>query len=236
MQNAIPATGDDVAEQHRRSRRSPSASAGYADEVRRLLDAGLEVMRRVRHDVAPAGRRHRRRGRAVERRVLPPLPVEGRARRRASSTTAPRGCASYLAHQMAKEPTPEDQVRRWVEGVLSQARGDVAESTLAVMVNAGGAGDRTGCVSTRRATSLATLLVEPLTRARQHRTRARRVVHRRRRGRPAHRPALATQAADPRRHRRVPSSWPSASPGRRPVRHRADGDGGRSGAAGVDQT
>ena len=41
----------------------------------------------------------------------------------------------YLAHQLAKEATPERQVRRWVEGVLAQARGRVAASTLAVLWN-----------------------------------------------------------------------------------------------------
>ena len=39
---------------------------------------------------------------------------------------------SYLDHQMAKEPAPETKVRRWVEGVMSQAEGEVAATTLAV--------------------------------------------------------------------------------------------------------
>ena len=41
----------------------------------------------------------------------------------------------YLAHQMAKARTPEAQVRRWVEGVLAQADGDIAAATLAVLWN-----------------------------------------------------------------------------------------------------
>ena len=46
--------------------------------------------------------------------------------------------ASYVAHQMEKAPTPEDQVRRWVEGVLSQAIDDeIAGTTLAVLWNGG---------------------------------------------------------------------------------------------------
>ncbi len=47
---------------------------------------------------------------------------------------------SYLAHQMAKEATPEGQVRRWVEGVLAQADEDIAATTLAVLWNGGSAG------------------------------------------------------------------------------------------------
>ncbi len=43
--------------------------------------------------------------------------------------------AGYLAHQMGKEATPEGQVRRWVDGVLSQGRGQIAATTLAVLWN-----------------------------------------------------------------------------------------------------
>jgi len=39
---------------------------------------------------------------------------------------------------MTKEATPEGQVRRWVEGVLSQADGEVAATTLAVLWNGNG--------------------------------------------------------------------------------------------------
>ncbi len=48
--------------------------------------------------------------------------------------------ASYLGHQMGKEDGPEGQVRRWVEGVLSQTRGEVAATTLAVIWNGGSVG------------------------------------------------------------------------------------------------
>jgi AcrR family transcriptional regulator len=45
---------------------------------------------------------------------------------------------SYVAHQMAKESTPQARVHRWVEGVLSQAMDEeVATTTLAVMWNGG---------------------------------------------------------------------------------------------------
>ncbi|MFM8303814.1 MAG: hypothetical protein ACKOA9_05885, partial [Actinomycetota bacterium] len=41
-------------------------------------------------------------------------------------------------HQMAKAADPPGQVRRWVEAVMSQAEGDVAATTRAVIWNAGG--------------------------------------------------------------------------------------------------
>lgn len=137
-------------------------SAAYADEVRRLLDAGLEVMRRcgtasrprVADVVAAAGLsndafyRHFPSKDALVAAIL----EDGAERLR-----------SYLAHQMAKEPTPEARVRRWVEGVMSQAADeDIAATTLAVLWNAGSigpAGPASGPPSA--AGPLATLLVEP---------------------------------------------------------------------------
>ena len=66
----------------------------------------------------------------------------------------------YLAHQMAKEATAEGKVRRWVEGVLSQADDEIAATTLAVLWN-GGAVDGTGAGRHGASATLATLLVEP---------------------------------------------------------------------------
>jgi AcrR family transcriptional regulator len=43
--------------------------------------------------------------------------------------------ASYVAHQMAKETEPEAQVRRWVEGILSQSDERLAAVSLAVLWN-----------------------------------------------------------------------------------------------------
>src|SRR5260370_11844511 len=45
--------------------------------------------------------------------------------------------ASYVAHQMDKEPAPAEKVRCWVEGVLSQTREEIAATTLAVLWNGG---------------------------------------------------------------------------------------------------
>src|SRR5690349_23570118 len=107
MQNAIP-DGDVAARvaQQTLARRE----AAYAEEVRRLLDAGLDVMRRcgttsrprVADIVAAAGLsndafyRHFRSKDAL----VAALVDDGALRLR-----------SYLDHQMAKEPTPEAQVR-----------------------------------------------------------------------------------------------------------------------------
>ncbi|RBM21987.1 TetR/AcrR family transcriptional regulator [Prauserella sp. PE36] len=111
--------------------------ADYAGEVRRLLDAALELMRaggtasrpRVADIVAAAGLsneafyRHFPSKDALVAAIL----EDGSERLR-----------DYVAHQMGKEPTPEGKVRSWVAGVLSQAAGDVAATTRAVLWNAGG--------------------------------------------------------------------------------------------------
>lgn len=136
--------------------------AGYAGEVRRLLDAALEVMRRcgtasrprVADIVAAAGLsneafyRHFPSKDALVTAIL----EDGRQR-----------LSSYLGHQMAKEPSAEGQVRRWVGGVLSQSTGEVAATTLAVLWN--GASVVEGPASGRHFASapLAVLLRRPFT-------------------------------------------------------------------------
>lgn len=131
--------------------------ATYAEEVRRLLDAGLEVMGRcgtatrprVADIVAAAGLsndafyRHFPSKDALVEAIL-----EDGAER----------LASYLGHQMAKASTPTDQVRRWVAGVLAQADEDSAATTLAVLWNGGGIAPGRHPAAAR----LATLLHEPL--------------------------------------------------------------------------
>ena len=95
--------------------------AGYASEVRRLLDAG-------------AARSCGRGGTASRPRVADIVAAAGLSNdafyrhfpsKDALVAAHPRGrrasgWRSYLAHQMARSPTPEGQVRRWVEGVLAQ--------------------------------------------------------------------------------------------------------------------
>jgi AcrR family transcriptional regulator len=121
-------------------RRLAKREADYASEVRRLLDAGLEVMRRcgtssrprVADIVAAAGLsndafyRHFPSKEALVAAIID----DGSAR-----------LTSYLTHQMAKADTPREQVRVWVDGVMSQAADDeIAASTLAVMWNGAAVG------------------------------------------------------------------------------------------------
>ena len=152
MQNTIPSVAQEAL-----ARRE----AAYAEEVRRLLDAGLDVMRRcgttsrprVADIVAAAGLsndafyRHFRSKDAL----VAALVDDGALRLR-----------SYLDHQMAKASTPAAKVRIWVEGVMSQAEGEVATTTLAVIWN----GDSVtgGTAPARQAASAApgVLLEEPL--------------------------------------------------------------------------
>jgi AcrR family transcriptional regulator len=136
--------------------------AVYADEVRRLLDAGLEVMREcgttksppVSDIVAAAGLsrdafyRH-----FASKEDLVAAIVEAGAER----------LRSYLRHQMAKERDPGARLRRWIEGIMSQASNrEVAHSTRAVLWNGGRVGDqaRPEVVTTHR--PLAELIVEPV--------------------------------------------------------------------------
>ena len=69
--------------------------------------------------------------------------------------------ASYLTHQMAKETSPEGQIRRFVEGVLSQADEDIAATTLAVLWNGGSVGEGSASGRHHASAPLAALLHEP---------------------------------------------------------------------------
>jgi AcrR family transcriptional regulator len=159
-QNAIlDEGGDDVA--NRISRRTLSKrGVDYADEVRRLLDAGLEVMRRcgtgarprVADIVGAAGLsndafyRHFPSKDALVAAILD----DGAER-----------LHGYLTHQMAKGATPEARVRRWVEGVLSQADPEIAATTLAVLWNGGTAGEGVAVGRHPASAALADLLRAP---------------------------------------------------------------------------
>ena len=128
--------------------------------MRRLLDAALEVMARcgtpsrprVADIVAEAGLSNEafyRHFRSKDDLVTAILEDGGERLR------------SYLAHQMAKEPTPEGQVRRWVEGVLAQADGDSAATTLAVLWNGGSVGGGLAAGRHFASAPLASLLLGP---------------------------------------------------------------------------
>ena len=129
--------GEDAVVERVASRAVAKRSAAYKDEVRRLLDAGLAVMRRcgtesrprVTDIVAEAGLSNEAFYRyfASKDALVAAILEDGTERLR-----------SYVAHGMEVEATPEGKVRRWVEGVLSQAADDdIASTTLAVLWNAG---------------------------------------------------------------------------------------------------
>lgn len=140
MPTPPPPEPDDVATRIARqtlARRGPD----YTGEVRRLLAAALAVMRasgtrarpRVADIVAAAGLSNEAFYRHFPSKdaLVAALLEDGTER-----------LCSYLAHQMAKEATPEGRVRRWVEGVLAQAADeDIAATTLAVLWNGGSVGE-----------------------------------------------------------------------------------------------
>jgi len=159
-QNAILNDTENVAEAIARQTLA-KREAQYASEVRRLLDAGRDVMRacgtasspRVVDIVTAAGLsndafyRHFPSKEALVAAII----EDGAAR-----------LGSYLEHQMAKETTPEARVRRWVEGVLAQAADDdLAATTRAVLWNGGRISDGLGANRPSHAATLATLLREP---------------------------------------------------------------------------
>jgi AcrR family transcriptional regulator len=108
----------------------------YVDEVRRLLDAALTVMARegttgrarVADIVTEAGLSNEAFYRHFPSKdaLVAALLEDGTQR-----------LARYVSHQMGKETTPERQVRRWVEGVLSQTNEPTAATTRAVLYNGG---------------------------------------------------------------------------------------------------
>jgi AcrR family transcriptional regulator len=108
----------------------------YPGEVRRLLDAAYAVIERngtssrarVADIVSEAGLSNDAfyRHFASKDALVAALIEDGALR-----------LASYLAHQMEKETAPAEKVRRWVTGVLSQASGATAATTVAVLGNGG---------------------------------------------------------------------------------------------------
>lgn len=152
---------DDVATRIAR-RALAKRGANYATEVRRLLDAALEVMRtrgtgsrpRVADIVAAAGLSNEAFYRHFSSKdaMVEALLEEGTQRLR-----------TYVEHQMGKESTPEGKVRRWVEAVLSQATGDIAVTTRAVSWNAGTLGADSAQNPRTANAPMAALLVVPFT-------------------------------------------------------------------------
>jgi AcrR family transcriptional regulator len=160
MKNLPPADQNDVAVRIARQTLA-KRGADYTDEVRRLLDAGRAVMRRCGTDSRP---------RVADIVAAAGLSNDGFYRHFASKDAlvaailddGTERLQSYLAHQMAKEETAVGKVRRWVEGVLSQASDeDIAAATLAVVWNAGNLGRAEAVPHTSTSARLATLLYEP---------------------------------------------------------------------------
>ena len=135
--------------------------SSYTEEVRRLLDAALVVMLRcgttssprVADIVAEAGLSNEAFYRHFKAKadLVTALLEDGAERLR-----------GYLEHQMAKERTPQARVRRWVQGVLSQAEPGIAETTLAVLWNGGSVGIEQASGRHFASAPLASLLHEPL--------------------------------------------------------------------------
>jgi AcrR family transcriptional regulator len=159
VQNAILPMTEDVASaiaQRALARRG----ADYAGEVRRLLDAALEVVCRCGTDsrprvadiVAAAGLSNDAFYRYFPSKdaLVAALLDDGAQRLR-----------SYLAHRMDKARGPEAEVRAWVEGVLAQAGPEIAATTRAVLYNSGGAGEGQASGRHFAAGPLATLLHDP---------------------------------------------------------------------------
>ncbi|MET8798751.1 TetR/AcrR family transcriptional regulator [Nocardia sp. NPDC004568] len=113
--------------------------AEYAGEIRRLLDAALDEVRRCGADARPrvadivaaaglsndAFYRHFRSKDALMAAVL----ADGAER-----------LAHYVAHRMSKEEEPRASVRCWVAAILAQAEPALAADTRAVLCHTGGLG------------------------------------------------------------------------------------------------
>jgi AcrR family transcriptional regulator len=138
------------------AKRSPD----YTGEVRRLLDAALDVIgklgfssrARVADIVAAAGLSNDAFYRHFPSKdaLVTALLEDGTDR-----------LASYVSHQMAKDATPEGKIRHWVKGVLSQTNEDTAATTLAVLWNGSGIGTGINADRHNASTPLGVLLHEP---------------------------------------------------------------------------
>jgi AcrR family transcriptional regulator len=159
MENDVLA--GEVANRIAKQTRERRGGMDYAEEVGRLLAAALEVMRacgttsrpRVADIVAKAGLSNEAfyRHFSSKEALVTALIEDGTQR-----------LCGYLAHQMAKETTPEAQIGRWVDGVMTQTGDDIATTTLAVLWNGGSVGQ--GVASGRHpgATALSPLLQAPI--------------------------------------------------------------------------
>ena len=158
----VPLDSDDPVVARAAQRALARRQAVYSDEVRRLLDAGLEVMRRCGTTRTP--------------RVADILEAAGLSRdafyRHFASKeelvaaileAGTHRLVGYLRHQMDKESDPARQLRRWLEGIMAQAADpDVAHTTRAVVWNGGHVGDRSRPNAVAQYAPLTELILDPV--------------------------------------------------------------------------
>jgi AcrR family transcriptional regulator len=145
MQNAVPAGAsadpDGPVAERVASRTLAVRSAAYADEVRRLIDAGYTVMRRtgsldprVNDIVREAGLSNQAfyRHFSGKDELLVAILDDGQ-----------RQLVAYLEHRMAGASAGDARVRAWVEGVMEQARNAAAaDNTRPFAINSARLADR----------------------------------------------------------------------------------------------
>jgi len=127
VQNVVPALSDKV-EETLADRALADRRAVYASEARRLIDAAFVVMRReasidpqVRAIVQEAGLSNQAFYRHFSSKDALLLAVLADGQRQ---------LVAYLARRVATASTPTEQVQRWVNGVMAQARNrEAAEAT-----------------------------------------------------------------------------------------------------------
>jgi AcrR family transcriptional regulator len=135
MQNVVPVESE-LADRTLAERRE-----AYAAEVRRLIDAAFAVMQEtgeidpsVRDIVRGAGLSNQAfyRHFASKDALLLAVLADGH-----------RQLVSYLEHRLAATADPEERVRRWIEGVMAQARdARAAEATRPFAMNGARLADR----------------------------------------------------------------------------------------------
>ena len=137
-------------------------SAASAEQVERLLAAGLEVMRRNGTSRRPPVSEIVREAGLSNVAFYKHFPTRDDLVAAIIEAGAFR-LVSYLDYQMNKRSSPEDKIAAWIEGFLSQASGPTAQATRAVLWN----GTHLNDPSRHRVLSdggpLADLLLAPLT-------------------------------------------------------------------------
>jgi AcrR family transcriptional regulator len=161
--NTIPAMENGVSLADRAVERTLAGrQSAYAEEVRRLIDAGIAVMQR-------AGGESPRVSDIVDEAGLSNQAFYRHFRGKDELLAAIlddglRTLMEYLGHQMAKERRPDAQIRRWIEGIMAQATdAKAAEATRAVTMNSNRLNEEFAAETRRSQELMRSLLVQPLT-------------------------------------------------------------------------